>query len=112
MGSSDASALPSKDELTKAVSDLNKSAQENNQGLEFSIDEDSKRTAFVNSSLLGKADAPLTALAVSVALAAAGVLLPAGRKPALRNAALLSALRGGTGVPPEAIESIVMMLPL
>ena len=37
-------ALPTKDELTKAVSDLNKAAQDNGQGLEFSIDQDSKRT--------------------------------------------------------------------
>lgn len=39
-----AAALPTDDQLTKAVADLNKAAQDNAQGLEFSIDKDSKRT--------------------------------------------------------------------
>lgn len=39
-----AAALPTDEQLTKAVADLNKAAQDNAQGLEFSIDKDSKRT--------------------------------------------------------------------
>ena len=35
---------PSRDQLNKAVSDLNQSSQMKTQGLEFSIDEDSQRT--------------------------------------------------------------------
>jgi flagellar protein FlaG len=39
-----AGAAPSQDEVDKAVSSLNKVAQEKAQGIEFSIDPDSKRT--------------------------------------------------------------------
>jgi flagellar protein FlaG len=38
------SATPSLDQVNEAVSQLNKSAQANSQGLEFSVDSDSKRT--------------------------------------------------------------------
>jgi flagellar protein FlaG len=37
-------AVPSLDQVSHAVSQLNKSAQAKSQGLEFSIDNDSKRT--------------------------------------------------------------------
>jgi flagellar protein FlaG len=37
-------AVPTLDQLSHAVSQLNKSAQAKSQGLEFSIDNDSKRT--------------------------------------------------------------------
>ncbi len=36
--------VPTLDQVNQAVSDLNKSSQANAQGLEFSIDKDSKRT--------------------------------------------------------------------
>lgn len=39
-----ASREPSREQLDKAVSDLNQSSQMKTQGLEFSIDEDSQRT--------------------------------------------------------------------
>lgn len=37
-------AVPSLDQVNEAVSQLNKSAQANSQGLEFSVDSDTKRT--------------------------------------------------------------------
>lgn len=39
-----AAATPTLDQVTQAVADLNKSPQAQSQGLEFSIDQDSKRT--------------------------------------------------------------------
>ncbi|SDL94788.1 flagellar protein FlaG [Janthinobacterium sp. OK676] len=39
-----ASKEPSREQLDKAVSDLNQSSQMKTQGLEFSVDEDSQRT--------------------------------------------------------------------
>ncbi|MGK5039086.1 flagellar protein FlaG [Janthinobacterium sp. GB1R12] len=39
-----ASKEPSRDQLNKAVSELNQSSQIKTQGIEFSIDEDSQRT--------------------------------------------------------------------
>ena len=39
-----AAAVPSQEQLEQAVSKLNKSAQAQSQGLEFSIDNDTKRT--------------------------------------------------------------------
>ncbi|KAB8057049.1 flagellar biosynthesis protein FlaG [Janthinobacterium sp. FT14W] len=44
VASQQASREPSREQLDKAVSELNQSSQMKTQGLEFSIDEDSRRT--------------------------------------------------------------------